>query len=158
MLSYTILGSCALMDIRTSQAMRHLKTLWTPCSSHLVCCRADSIVTWLLFLRSRHSSHILVCGKCRNWWRAQFPFRSGADSWPAVSERSKHNYAGHTWSYGVEVLCLFTDCEHEIRKPKHMWTDDELEPVQMMDTETRKVIAMMLVILEQMSRKFVYSR
>ena len=39
-----------------------------------------------------------------------------------------------------------------------MWTDDELEPVQMMDTETRKVIAMMLVILEQMSRKFVYSR
>ena len=58
----------------------------------------------------------------------------------------------------MEVLCLFTDCEHEIRKPKPMWTDDELEPVQMMDTETRKVIAMMLVILEQMSRKFVYSR
>ena len=28
----------------------------------------------------------------------------------------------------------------------------------MMDTETRKVIAMMLVILEQMSRNFVYSR
>ena len=48
--------------------------------------------------------------------------------------------------------------EHEIRKPKHMWTDDDLEPVQMMDTEKRKVIAMMLVILEQMSRKFVYSR
>ena len=58
----------------------------------------------------------------------------------------------------MEVLCGFTDCEHEIRKPKPMWTDDELEPVQMMDTETRKVIAMMLVILEQMSRKFVYSR
>ena len=55
------------------------------------------------------------------------------------------------WSYGV-------DGEHEIRKPKHMWTDDDLEPVQMMDTETRKVIAMMLVIFEQMSRKFVYSR
>ena len=28
----------------------------------------------------------------------------------------------------------------------------------MMDTETRKVIPMLLVILEQMSRKFVYSR
>ena len=62
------------------------------------------------------------------------------------------------WSYGVEVLCGFTDGEHEIRKPKHMWTDDDLEPVQMMDTETRKVIAMMLVIFEQMSQKFVYSR
>ena len=62
------------------------------------------------------------------------------------------------WSYGVEVLCGFTDGDHEIRKPKHMWTDDDLEPVQMTDTETRKVIAMMLAILEQMSRKFVYSR
>ena len=30
MLSYTLLGTCALMDIRTSQAMHHLKTLWTP--------------------------------------------------------------------------------------------------------------------------------
>ena len=62
------------------------------------------------------------------------------------------------WSYGVEVLCGFTDGEHEIRKPKHMWTDDDLEPVQMMDTETRKVTAMMLVIIEQMSRRFVYPR
>ena len=60
--------------------------------------------------------------------------------------------------YGVGVLCGFTDGEHDIRKPKHMWTDDDLEPVQMMDTETRKVIAMLLVILEQMSGKFVYSR
>ena len=58
----------------------------------------------------------------------------------------------------MEVLCGFTDGEHEIRKPKHMWTDDDLGPVQMMDTETRKFIAMMLVILEQMSRKFVCSR
>ena len=49
------------------------------------------------------------------------------------------------WSYGVEVLCGFTDGEHEIRKPKHVWTDDDLEPVQMTDTETPKVIAMMLV-------------
>ena len=62
------------------------------------------------------------------------------------------------WSHGVEVLCGFTDGEHEIRKPKHMWTDHDLEPMQMMDTETRKVTAMMLVILEQMSRRFVYSR
>ena len=62
------------------------------------------------------------------------------------------------WSYGVEVLCGFTDGEHEVRKPKHVWTDADLEPVQMMDTKTRKVIAMMPVILEQMSRKFVYSR
>ena len=61
-------------------------------------------------------------------------------------------------SYGVEVLCGFTDGEHVTRKPKHMWTDDDLEPVQMMDIETRKAIAIMLVILEQMSRKFVYSR
>ena len=58
----------------------------------------------------------------------------------------------------MEVLCGFTEGEHEIRKSKHMWTDDDLEPVQMMDTETRKVIPMLLVILEQMSRKFVYSR
>ena len=57
-----------------------------------------------------------------------------------------------------EVLCGFTDGEHEIRKPKHMWTDDDLEPVQMTDTETRKVIAMMFMILEQMSGEFVYSR
>ena len=56
-LSYTFLGTCAPMDIRTSQAMHHLKTLSTPCSSHLACWRADSILTWLLFLRSRHSSH-----------------------------------------------------------------------------------------------------
>ena len=49
---------------------------------------------------------------------------------------------------------MFTDGEHEIRKPKHMSSDDDLEPVQMMDTETRKVIAMMLVILEQMCRRF----
>ena len=55
-------------------------------------------------------------------------------------------------------LCGFTDGEHEIRKPKHMWAGDDLEPVQMMDTETRKVVAMLLVILEQMSRKLVYSR
>ena len=47
------------------------------------------------------------------------------------------------WSYGVEVLCGFTDGEYEIRKPKHMWADDDLEPVQVKDTETRKVIAMM---------------
>ena len=39
-----------------------------------------------------------------------------------------------------------------------MWAGDDLEPVQMMDTETRKVVAMLLVILEQLSRKFVYSR
>ena len=41
------------------------------------------------------------------------------------------------WSYGVEVLWGFTDGEHEIRKPKRMWNDDDLEPVQMMDTETK---------------------
>ena len=58
----------------------------------------------------------------------------------------------------MQVLCGFTDGEHEIRKPTQLWTDDDLEPVQMMDTETRKVTAMMLVILEQKSRKFVYSR
>ena len=62
------------------------------------------------------------------------------------------------WSYGVEVLCGFTDGEQENRKPKHTWTDDDLDPVQMMDTETRKVIAMLLVMLEQMSWKFLYSR
>ena len=28
--------------------MLHSKTLWTPCSSHLKCSRADSILTWLL--------------------------------------------------------------------------------------------------------------
>ena len=28
------------MDIHTFQAMHHLKTLWTLCSSHLACCRA----------------------------------------------------------------------------------------------------------------------
>ena len=38
-----------------------------------------------------------------------------------------------------------------------MWTDDDLEPVQMMDTKT-KVTGMMLVILVQMGRRFVYSR
>ena len=86
---------------------------------------------------------------------AQFPLGSGAvDSWPAISGRPEHSYTGNT---GVTVW-KYCDGEHEIRKPKHMWTDDDLEPVQMMDTETRKVIAMMLVILEQMSRKFVYSR
>ena len=53
------------------------------------------------------------------------------------------------------VLCGFTDGAHEIRIPEHMWTDGDLQPVQTMDTETRKVIAMMLVILEQMSQKFV---
>ena len=58
------------------------------------------------------------------------------------------------WSYGVEVLCGFTDGEHEIRKPKHMWTDDDLEPVQMMYTETREVTTMMLEILEQENAKF----
>ena len=102
---------------------------------------------------------------------AQLPFGSGAvwlqtaafgcgavDPRPAISGRPEHNYAGNTGVYGVEVLCGFTDGEHEFRKPKHMWTDDDLEPVQMMDTETRKVIAMMLVILQQMSRMFVYSR
>ena len=62
------------------------------------------------------------------------------------------------WKYGVKVLCGITDGEREIKKPKHIWIDDDLEPVQMMDTETRKVIAMMLVILEQMNWQFVYSR
>ena len=71
-LSYTLLGSCALMDIRTSQALHHLEALLTPCSSHLACGRADSILSWLLFLRSRHSSHMLICGKCRNWWGHNF--------------------------------------------------------------------------------------
>ena len=61
-LSHTLLGSCALMDIRTSQAMHHLKALWTPCSSHLTCRRSDSFLTWLLTLGSRHSYYILVCG------------------------------------------------------------------------------------------------
>ena len=64
MLSHTLMGSCAFMDIRTSQAMHHLKTLWTLCSSHLTCRRADSSLTWLLILKSPHSSYILVCGKC----------------------------------------------------------------------------------------------
>ena len=58
----------------------------------------------------------------------------------------------------MEVLCGFTDGEHEIRRPKHMWTDDDLQPVQVLDTETRKVNATMLVILEQMSQSFAYSR
>ena len=62
------------------------------------------------------------------------------------------------WSYGVEALCGCTGGAHEIRKPKHMWTDEDSEPVWITDTETRKIIAMMLVILEQMSRKFVYSK
>ena len=53
------------------------------------------------------------------------------------------------WSCGVEVFCGFTDGEHEIRKPKHAWTDGVLEPAQMTDTETRKVIAMMLVRTEE---------
>ena len=48
----------------------------------------------------------------------------------------------------------FTDGEHEIRKPKHMWTDDDLEPVQVMDTETREVTTMTLDILEQENVKF----
>ena len=79
----------------------------------------------------------------------------------------------------MEVLCGFTDGEHEIRKPKHTWTDDDSEPVWITDTEARKVIATLLEILEQengilksefemahrkvacqgqMSRKFVYLR
>ena len=40
------------------------------------------------------------------------------------------------WSYGAEVLCGFTDGEDESRRQEKV----------------------MLVILEQMSRKFVYSR
>ena len=117
MLSHTLLGSCALMDIRTSQAMHHLKTLWTPCSSHLACSRADSILTWLLFLRSRPSSHILVW-KVPELVEAHFPFGSGAvwlqtaafgsgavDPWPAISGRPEHNFAGDTgvtvWKYCV---------------------------------------------------------
>ena len=35
-----------------------------------------------------------------------------------------------------------------------MWTDDDLEPVQMMDTETREVTTMTLDILEQKNVKF----
>ena len=62
---------------------------------------------------------------------ALFPFGSGAvrlqtaafgsgavDPWPSISGRPEHNFAGHTGVYGVEVLCGFTDGEHEIRKPK----------------------------------------
>ena len=37
-------------------------------------------------------------------------------------------------------------------------SDDDSDPVSITDTETRKVFAMMLVILEQMRRRFVYSR
>ena len=48
----------------------------------------------------------------------------------------------------------FTDGEHEIRKPKHTWTDDDSEPVWITDTETRKVIAMILEIHEQEKGKF----
>ena len=66
-------------------------------------------------------------------------------------KKTRTQFGWTHWSYGVEVLCGFTDGEHEIRKSKHMWTDDDLEPVQMLDTERRKVIAMM-------SWKFVYSR
>ena len=40
------------------------------------------------------------------------------------------------WSYGVEVLWWFTNEKHEFRKPKLMWTDYDLEPVQMTGTET----------------------
>ena len=47
----------------------------------------------------------------------------------------------------MEAACGFTDGEHEIKKP-----------VQVMDTEARRVFATMLVILEQMSLRFVYSR
>ena len=39
------------------------------------------------------------------------------------------------WSYGVEVLCGFTDGEHETRKSKHVWTDDDSEPVWITDLE-----------------------
>ena len=89
---------------------------------------------------------------------AQFPFGSGVVDSCRLSQESRTQLRRKHWSYGVEVLCGFTDGQHEIRKPKHMWTDYDLEPVQMMDTETRKVIAIMLVILELMSRRFVYSR
>ena len=67
---------------------------------HLAVHISHADVTWLLFLRSRHSSHILVCGKCRNWWEHNFhlvaepfwlqtaAFGSGAvDSWPTISGR-----------------------------------------------------------------------
>ena len=82
---------------------------------------------------------------------AQFPFGSGAVWLQSIhgrlSQEDRTQFRWTHWSYGVEVLCGFTDGEHEIRKSKHMWTDD-LEPVQMLDTERSKVIAMMLVILE----------
>ena len=90
---------------------------------------------------------------------AQFPFGSGAvDSWLAISRRPEHNYAGNNvvtvWKYcvGSQTVNMRSGNRSTVD------SDDDLEPVQMKDTETRKVIAMMLAILEQMSRKFVYSR
>ena len=57
----------------------------------------------------------------------------------------------------MEELCGFTDGEHEIQKPKHMWTDDDSEPVDNGhgDTESHCNDA---CDLEQMSWKFVYSK
>ena len=115
-------------------------------------------LTWLLFLRSRHSSHILVCGKCRNWWRHNFRCVAEQSIHGQLPQEDLKTITLETQSYGVDVLCGFTDSEHEIKKPKHVCIDDDSEPVQMTETETRKVIAMMLVILEQMTRKFVRSR
>ena len=159
MSSHTLLGSCALMDIRTSQAMHHLKTLLDTLqltSRMLTCCLDPDLVT--VPEKSTLFSYFGLW-KVPELVEAQFPFGSGAvDSWPAISGRPEHKLRWTHWSYGVEVLCGFTDGEHEIRKPMHTRTDDDLETVQMIDTETRKVIAMMLVILEKMSRKFVYSR
>ena len=78
-----------------------------------------SILTSLLFLRSRHSSHISFLWKVPELVGAQFPFGSRAvDSCPAISGRPEHNYGGKRWSFGVEVLCGCTDGEHEITKPK----------------------------------------
>ena len=77
-----------------------------------------------------------------------FPFGRGAfDSWPTISGRPEHSYPWKRCSYGVDAACGSTDGEHEIRKP-----------VQVMDTEMRKVNVTMLVIFEQMSLRFVYSR
>ena len=127
-LSYTLLGLCTLIEIRSSQAMHHLKTLWTLCSSHLACGRADSIPTCLLFMRSRHSSHILIL-KVQELVRAHFPLGSGTvDS--CLCQEDQNTLRWKHWSYGVEVLGRFTDGEHEIKKLKHMWTDDDLEDVQ----------------------------
>ena len=91
------------------QAVHRLETPWTLCSCH-------TCVTDLVLVAVPEKSILFsyfVCGKCRNWWGTVFHLVAEQSiSWPTISGRPEHSYAGNTgvmvWKQRVDSQMVNT--------------------------------------------------